>query len=140
MLFCVVAIDKPDSLALRMATREAHFAYAKETGVIRLGGPFLDGREDMAGSLIIFESADIESAHSTERQLETDRRRLEAERQAQATHLRVEATARGKLNMRAATPANTQYVVDAGLAAAPVTAPLTRAPVPSSAPDARASQ
>ncbi len=62
MLFCVVAIDKPDSLALRMATREAHFAYAKETGVIRLGGPFLDGREDMAGSLIIFESADIESA------------------------------------------------------------------------------
>jgi uncharacterized protein len=62
MLFCVVAIDKPDSLALRMATRDAHFAYAKETGVIRLGGPFLDGKEDMAGSLIIFESADIDSA------------------------------------------------------------------------------
>ena len=58
--------------------------------------------------------ADIESAHSVERQLESDRRRLEAERQAQATHLRVESTARTKLGMRAATPANTQYVVDAG--------------------------
>jgi len=84
--------------------------------------------------------ADIESAHSSERQLESDRRRLEAERQAQATHLRVEATARSKLNMRAATPANTQYVVDAGLAAAPVTAPLTRTPAPVSAPDTGASR
>jgi hypothetical protein len=52
----------------------------------------------------------------------------------------VEATARTKLNMRAATPANTQYVVDAGLAAAPMTAPLTMAPVPASAPMAGASQ
>src|SRR3954466_7367999 len=80
--------------------------------------------------------AEIESAHSNERQLESDRRRLEAERQAQATHLRVESTARTKLGMRAATPANTQYVVDAGLAAAPVTAPLTRPSSPASAPDA----
>ena len=56
--------------------------------------------------------ADIESAHSVERQLESDRRRLEAERQAQATHLRVERVAREKLQMRAATPAVTQYVGD----------------------------
>ena len=33
MLFVVVAIDKEDSLALRMATREAHLAYARQTGV-----------------------------------------------------------------------------------------------------------
>jgi len=76
--------------------------------------------------------AEIENAHGAERQLESDRRRLEAERQAQATHLRVEATARTKLNMRAATPANTQYVVDAGLAAAPMSAPLT---MPAVAPE-----
>jgi cell division protein FtsL len=69
--------------------------------------------------------AEIDNANGAERQLESDRRRLEAERQAQATHLRVESTARTKLDMRAATPANTQYVVDAGLAAAPPTAPLT---------------
>jgi cell division protein FtsL len=63
--------------------------------------------------------AEIENAHGTERQLESDRRRLEAERQAQATHLRVERTARDKLAMRAATPANTTYVADTVLAAAP---------------------
>ncbi len=76
--------------------------------------------------------AEIENAHGAERQLESDRRRLEAERQAQATHLRVESTARTKLNMRAATPANTQYVVDAGLAAAPLSAPLTMPAIPPS--------
>ncbi len=85
--------------------------------------------------------ADIETAHSTQRQLESDRRRLDAERQTQATHLRVESTARTKLGMRAATPANTQYVVDAGLAAAPATAPLTASPdAPASAPAPGASQ
>src|SRR3954463_6593139 len=72
--------------------------------------------------------AEIENAHGVERQLEADRRRLEAERQAQATHLRVESTARTKLAMRAATPGNTTYVVDSGLAAAPRSAPLAAQP------------
>lgn len=62
MLFVLAATDKENSLALRMATREAHFAYARETGVIRLGGPFLDQNGDMAGSLIIFEAENIEAA------------------------------------------------------------------------------
>lgn len=62
MLFVVTAIDKKDSLALRLATREAHFAYAKETDVIRIGGPFLDDKGEMAGSLIIFEAADLDAA------------------------------------------------------------------------------
>ncbi|MBS0472716.1 MAG: YciI family protein [Proteobacteria bacterium] len=62
MLFVVTAIDKPDSLALRMATREAHFAYARETNVIRIGGPFLDDKGDMAGSLIIFEAENLDAA------------------------------------------------------------------------------
>jgi cell division protein FtsL len=84
--------------------------------------------------------AEIDNAHGTERQLESDRRRLEAERQAQATHLRVESTARTKLNMRAATPGSTQYVVDAGLAAAPLTAPLMQPPPAASASDTGASQ
>ena len=84
--------------------------------------------------------AEIENAHGAERQLESDRRRLEAERQAQATHLRVESTARTKLGMRAATPANTQYVVDAGLSAAPMSAPLTASTPPASAPQSGASQ
>jgi uncharacterized protein YciI len=62
MLFVVTAIDKPNSLSLRMATREAHFAYAQETGVIKIGGPFLDSNGEMIGSLIIFEADDLESA------------------------------------------------------------------------------
>lgn len=64
MLFVVIATDKPDSLDLRVSTREAHFAYARETGVIKLGGPFLDVRGAMVGSLIIFEADDIVSAHA----------------------------------------------------------------------------
>ncbi|HEY1632694.1 MAG TPA: YciI family protein [Rhizomicrobium sp.] len=62
MLFVLTAIDKPNALELRLATRNAHFEYAKETGVIRLGGPFLDAKGDMAGSMIVFEAADLEAA------------------------------------------------------------------------------
>ena len=53
------------------------------------------------------------------RQLETDQQRLQVEKRAQATPLRVEKLARALLNMRTATPAITQYVSDpAGAAAA----------------------
>lgn len=62
MLFIVTALDKEDSLALRMATREAHFAYARESGCVRLGGPFLDSKGDMSGSLIIFEAENLVAA------------------------------------------------------------------------------
>ena len=37
MLFVLTAIDKENSLPLRMATREAHFAFARGTNVVRLG-------------------------------------------------------------------------------------------------------
>lgn len=62
MLFVITAIDKEGSLQLRMATREAHFAYVKATGAVRLGGPFLDRNGDMAGSMIIIEAADLVAA------------------------------------------------------------------------------
>lgn len=62
MLFVVTALDKDNSLDLRMKTREAHFAYARETGVIRLGGPFLDARGDMNGSLIVIDVPDLDAA------------------------------------------------------------------------------
>lgn len=58
MLFVITAIDKEGSLQLRMATREAHLAYVRETGAVRLGGPFLDRNGEMAGSMIIIEAAD----------------------------------------------------------------------------------
>lgn len=56
----------------------------------------------------------IEREHATEHQLEADRKRLEAERQAQATNLRVEKVAREKLAMRGAGAGATQYVTDPG--------------------------
>jgi cell division protein FtsL len=49
--------------------------------------------------------------------LDTEFKRLDAQRQAQATNLRVEKVAREKLRMRSATPAVTQYVVDAAASA-----------------------
>ena len=63
--FVMICIDKPNSLALRMATREAHFAYARTTpGFVRLGGPFLSDAGEMAGSLIIVEAADLAAARA----------------------------------------------------------------------------
>ncbi|HEV2363168.1 MAG TPA: YciI family protein [Caulobacteraceae bacterium] len=63
--FVVTAIDRPDCLPLRMATREAHFAFARaNTDKIRFGGPFLDGAGDMAGSLMIVEVADRAAAEA----------------------------------------------------------------------------
>lgn len=62
MLFVVTAIDKENALALRLATRDSHFAYVRDTACIRLGGPFLDAKDDMAGSMIIFEADDLAAA------------------------------------------------------------------------------
>jgi cell division protein FtsL len=52
----------------------------------------------------------LDRAQAEERVLDTELQRLKAERQAQATPLRVEKTARERLAMRSATPAITQYV------------------------------
>jgi len=64
MLFAVVAVDQPGSLELRMATRKTHFDYANATGAVRLGGPFLNEKGEMAGSLIIIEAKDLDAAKS----------------------------------------------------------------------------
>ena len=63
--------------------------------------------------------AELDKAQNEERTLDTENERLKAERQAQATPLRVEKTAREKLAMRNATPAVTQYVSRARAASAP---------------------
>ena len=61
---------------------------------------------------------ELEKAKAEERQLQDDAKRLEAERQAQATPLRVEKVAREKLSMHLATPEGTRYVTDARAPAA----------------------
>ena len=64
-LFVISYIDKPNSLALRMANREAHLHYAHDESMpakVKLGGPYLDDKGDMAGSLIIVEAPDKAAA------------------------------------------------------------------------------
>jgi uncharacterized protein YciI len=58
-LFMLACFDKPNSLDLRMATREAHLAYIRENAaLVKVGGPMLDEAEAMAGSLFILEMDD----------------------------------------------------------------------------------
>jgi cell division protein FtsL len=52
----------------------------------------------------------LESANKEAKRLEIDQDRLQVERRAQATPLRVEQIARQQLQMRSASPGVTQYV------------------------------
>jgi len=56
--------------------------------------------------------AELDRARVDQRKLSAEFKRLDAEAQAQATHLRVEKLAREKLRMRTATPAVTERVED----------------------------
>ena len=55
---------------------------------------------------------ELDRALAEARRLETEHQRLQVEKRAQATPLRVEQLARNKLHMRTVTPAITQYVTD----------------------------
>ena len=61
-LFIVSWMDKPGHLPVRMASREAHLEYVRETGVVRLGGPFLGPDGEMAGSMLVIEADSLEVA------------------------------------------------------------------------------
>jgi uncharacterized protein YciI len=63
--FVLICTDKPKSLDLRMANREAHLAYVKDFAAdIRLGGPLLDAAGDMAGSMLVLEAEDRAAAEA----------------------------------------------------------------------------
>ena len=53
---------------------------------------------------------ELEKAAAQSRKLEAENERLQVEKRAQATPLRVEKLAKDKLQMRTVTPAITQYV------------------------------
>jgi cell division protein FtsL len=65
----------------------------------------------------LFSALDL--ARAEQKQLDAEFKRLDAESQAQGTHLRVERTARERLQMRTATPAVTTYVFDPAASEAP---------------------
>lgn len=53
---------------------------------------------------------ELEKAAAHSRKIETDSERLQVEKRAEATPLKIEKLARDRLQMRTATPAITQYV------------------------------
>ena len=65
--------------------------------------------------------AELDKTRQEQRRLEAEFKRLDAERQAQGTHLRVEKVARDKLRMNTATPGVTAYVDDAMASTASMT-------------------
>ena len=64
MPIAIIAYDKPNSLQLRFAHREAHLAYAAEIGATDIVGPFLDADGQMCGSLIILAYDDMKDAQA----------------------------------------------------------------------------
>ena len=54
--------------------------------------------------------SDLDKARAQARRLEAEKERLQVEKRAQATPLRVESLAKDKLQMRSTTPAITHYV------------------------------
>lgn len=66
---------------------------------------------------------ELEKANAIGRKLDAEQSRLQAERRAEATSLRVDSLARQRLSMRVATPAITQYVGRDG-------SPITVEPLP----------
>jgi len=67
-------------------------------------------------------TTELDRATNEARRLEIENDRLDVERRAQATPVRVEKLAREQLHMRTITPAITQYASVPGAAAAPASA------------------
>ena len=60
MQFVIYCLDKPNSLDLRMATREAHLAYIDTKPIhIVIAGPLLDANGGMKGSMFVVEANDL---------------------------------------------------------------------------------
>ncbi len=64
MLVALIAKDKPGALDIRKANRADHLAYIEATGVVSQAGPLLDGNDEMSGSLVILEVADMAAANA----------------------------------------------------------------------------
>ncbi|OJX31819.1 MAG: cell division protein FtsL [Burkholderiales bacterium 68-12] len=66
---------------------------------------------------------ELDQANAEARRLQTEYQRLQVQKRAQATPLRVEQLARARLQMHTATPAITQYVTNPLPAPGPVQEP-----------------
>jgi uncharacterized protein YciI len=67
-LFALIARDRKNGLERRLAHRPAHLEHMARldaSGRIRYGGPLLNEKTEMTGSLIIIEADDLEAARAT---------------------------------------------------------------------------
>ena len=64
MLYCLICIDRENSIETRMLNREAHLNYVRETNVVKFAGPFLSEEDTMIGSLIVIDVDSKEAAES----------------------------------------------------------------------------
>ena len=64
MLFAVLCRDRPGALSIRKENRASHLAYVEQSGVVRVGGPFLDSEGEMCGSLVILDVPDRAAAEA----------------------------------------------------------------------------
>ncbi len=65
MLFAIICVDKPSSLEIRKANREAHLGFLRNLGDrLKAGGPLLDDGGNPAGSLLIVEADSQEDARA----------------------------------------------------------------------------
>lgn len=62
-LFAVICRDKPGALPIRLATREAHLAHIRDSGIVAQAGPLIEA-DEMAGSLVILDCADRAAAEA----------------------------------------------------------------------------
>jgi uncharacterized protein YciI len=64
-IFALYCVDKPNSLELRMATREAHLEYVRSVGErLLMAGPLLDAAEAPAGSVLFVEAENLAAAQA----------------------------------------------------------------------------
>lgn len=63
-LFMMVCTDKAGALELRKANRDAHLAYARDSGCVVFGGPMLDDAGQMCGSMLVIEQPDLDAARA----------------------------------------------------------------------------
>jgi uncharacterized protein YciI len=65
MLFVISCEDKPDSLALRLANRDAHLRYLEDfSAQVVMAGPYLNADDQPIGSMLIMKFPDEAAAGS----------------------------------------------------------------------------
>lgn len=64
MRIALIAIDKPNTLKIRLENRDAHLAYIADSGIVEMAGPFLDNDGNMCGSLLILTLKSISEAEN----------------------------------------------------------------------------